>query len=72
MTLPVTAAMIALALAFAGFSGWRGAQAARPHARPRLIPWRLLMLISVTVVIALLVHAVGLVRDPGGLAADGA
>jgi len=42
MTVPVSAALAALCLALAILFGWRGARAARPHAEPRLVPWRLL------------------------------
>jgi hypothetical protein len=65
MNLPVTSALAALCLALTVFCGWRGARASRPNAEPRLIPWRLLMLIAFTGMVALLVHAVSLVRDPG-------
>ncbi len=68
MTLPVTAALAALFLAMSLFCGWRGAQAARPHAEPRLVPWRFLMLLAFTGMIAMLVHVVTLIRDPGGAA----
>jgi len=66
MTLPVTAALAALFLALTVLCGWRGAQAARPHTEPRLIPWRFLMLVAFTGMVAFLVHLVNLIRDPGG------
>lgn len=65
MTVPVTAALAVLFMAITLLCGWRGARAARPHAEPRLIPWRFLMLVAFTGMVALLVHLVNLVRDPG-------
>ena len=64
MTIPVTAALAAAFMALTVFCGWRGARASRPLAAPRLIPWRFLMLIAFTGVVAMLVHVVSLVRDP--------
>ena len=66
MTLPVTAALAGLCLALTVLFGWRGARASRPHAEPRLIPWRLLMLIAFTAMVAMLAHVANLLRDPGG------
>jgi hypothetical protein len=66
MTLTVTAALAGLFLALTVFCGWRGARTSRPLAPPRLIPWRFLMLLAFTGVVAMLVHLVSLVRDPGG------
>lgn len=66
MTVSVTAALAALCLALAILFGWQGARAARPHAGPRLVPWRFLMLIAFTGMVAMLVHLVDLIRDPGG------
>ena len=68
MTVPVTAALAALCLALAVLFGWRGARAARPHAEPRLVPWRFLMLVAFTGMVAMLVHLVNLVRGAGGAA----
>jgi hypothetical protein len=67
MTVPVTAALAGLFLVLAVFFGWRGARAARPHAEPRLVPWRFLMMIAFTGMIAMLVHLVNLVRGDGGV-----
>ncbi len=66
MSVPTTAALAGLCFVLAVLFGWRGARAARPHAPPRLIPWRFLMLIAFTGMVAMLVHLVNLVRDPGG------
>ena len=66
MTVPVTAALAGLCLVLAVLFGWRGALAARPHAEPRLVPWRFLMLLAFTGMVAMLVHLVNLVRGEGG------
>jgi hypothetical protein len=66
VTVPVTATLAALCLLLTVLFGWRGARAARPHAEPRLTPWRLLMLVAFTGMVAMLVHLVNLIRDPGG------
>ena len=65
MTVPVTAALAAVFLILAAFAGWRGARAARPHAEPRLVPWRFLMLVAFTGMVAMLVHLVNLARGAG-------
>ena len=66
MTIAVTAALAGLCLALNVLCGWRGAQAARPHAKPRMIPWRFLMLVAFTAMVAFLVHLVTLIREPNG------
>ena len=66
MTLPVTASLAALFLGLTVFTGWRGARAARPLTAPRLAPWRFLMLLAFTGMVAMLVHLVTLIRQPGG------
>ena len=65
MTFPVTAALAAAFLVLTALFGWRGARTARPHQPPRLIPWRFLMLLAFTAMVAMLVHLVTLVREPG-------
>jgi hypothetical protein len=67
MTLPVTAVLAAFCLLLAVLFGWLGARPARPHRAPRLVPWRFLMLLAFTGMIALLVHVVALLRDPLGV-----
>ncbi len=64
MTLPVTAVLAGLFLVLTVLCGWLGARASRPLTAPRLVPWRFLMLIAFTGVVAMLVHIVSLVRDP--------
>ena len=67
MSLPVTADLDGFCLALTILCGWFGARPARPHRAPRLVPWRFLMLLSFTGMVALLVHVVSLLRDPLGL-----
>lgn len=67
LNLSPTLALAGLFAVLTVFCGWRGARKARPHTHPRMIPWRLLMLVAFTGVVAMLVHVVTLVRDPGGL-----
>ncbi|MEP6968138.1 MAG: hypothetical protein ABI906_08660 [Pseudomonadota bacterium] len=62
MTLTLTAAIAALAAALTVLFGWLGARPARPLAAPRLVPWRLLMVLAFAATVAMLVHAVALVR----------
>jgi hypothetical protein len=66
MTIPVTSALAGLCLALTVLFGWRGARASRPHVAPRLVPWRFLMLVAFTGMVAMLVHLVNLFRGPGG------
>jgi hypothetical protein len=68
MTVPVTAALAGVCFLLAVFFGWRGARAARPHTEPRLVPWRFLMLIAFTGMVAMLVHLVNLIRGDSGAA----
>jgi hypothetical protein len=64
MNMQATAILAGLALAATVLFGWLGARPARPLARPRMAPWRVLMLLAFTLMIALLVHVVGLLRGP--------
>jgi len=66
MTLTVTAFLAGLCLTLTVLFGWLGARPSRPLAAPRLAPWRLLMLIAFTGLVAMLVHIVTLLRNPGG------
>jgi hypothetical protein len=62
VTLPLTLGLAAVALGLAVLFGWLGARPAKPLAAPRLTPWRLLMMLSFAVMVAALVHVIGLVR----------
>jgi uncharacterized membrane protein YsdA (DUF1294 family) len=66
MPLIPTLIATAFALALTVLFGWLGARPARLFARPRLVPWRFLMLLAFTMVIATLVHAVALLRATNG------
>ncbi|OYX36488.1 MAG: hypothetical protein B7Y99_01800 [Caulobacterales bacterium 32-69-10] len=73
MDWPVTLALAAATAAFAAFCGWRGAQPPDFVRGPRLVPWRLLMVLSVFGLVVLLVHLANLAgvttggaREPGG------
>ena len=62
MNLPTTLAFTSIALILTAFFGWRGAQPSRP-GRIRLAPWRLMMLLAFTGLIAMAVHLVTLTRE---------
>lgn len=60
MSLNVTLALTAAFLTLGLFAGWRGARPPNPHAGPRMIPWRLIMLLSAAGVMLMLVHLLNL------------
>ncbi len=62
VTLGLAAGFLTLTLVF----GWMGARPAKPLARPRLVPWRFLMLLAFVGTLATLVHVVALVRGASG------
>jgi hypothetical protein len=66
MTLPVTIVLIALFAAIAVACGWRGARPPNPHAGPRMMPWRFLMIACAAVVLMLVVHVVNLLGATTG------
>jgi len=61
MTLPITLVLMLATVAFTVFCGWMGARP-RDYAKPRLVPWQFLMLLSAAVVLILLV---GLLNELG-------
>lgn len=61
LTSVAAAACLLLTVAF----GWMGARASRP-GRVRLAPWRFMMLLAFTALIAMTVHLVTLVREGDG------
>ena len=61
LTLTFAGAALALTVLF----GALGARPARPLAAPRLMPWRFMMLLAFLGVVAMLVHAVALLRAGG-------
>jgi len=66
MDMPLT---FALTVGFGGlavFCGWRGAQPPNVIKGPRIMPWRMLMLLSAAACILMLVHLVNLAGVPTG------
>jgi len=60
MDWPATLALVGAVAAFAAFCGWRGARPPDLVRGPRMIPWRLLMVLSFFVLLLLLVHLANL------------
>jgi hypothetical protein len=65
MNLPLTLTLAGVALALTILFGALGARPVRPLAAPRLIPWRFMMMLAFLGVVAMLVHAVALLRTGG-------
>lgn len=55
-TLTITAAFVGLT----AFAAWRGARPPNLIRGPRMIPWRMVMVVSAAVVLYLLVHLAAL------------
>jgi hypothetical protein len=62
VSLAWTAVLAGIAAAIAVFSGWMGARPARALSAPRLVPWRLVMLLAFAVAVIALGHAVSLIK----------
>jgi hypothetical protein len=60
--MPLTIALSAITLLLAVFCGWRGARPPDFRAQPRIIPYRLLMLLFGATFLSLLTHLVGFFR----------
>ncbi len=60
MSLSLTLALTAALLGLAAFAAWRGARAPNPHRGPRMIPWRLIMLLAAAGAILMIVHLANL------------
>jgi hypothetical protein len=56
----VTWGIVAAGVAVGVFAGWRGARWPDPRRGPRLVPWRLIMLLAAAVVLLALTHMVNL------------
>jgi hypothetical protein len=56
MSLTLTLILAAGVLALAVFAGWRGALPWDPRKGVRMVPWRLIMMMSGAVLTILLVH----------------
>jgi hypothetical protein len=61
MSLPVTLVLLLASVGFTVFCGWMGARP-RDYAKPRLVPWQFLMLLSAALV---LIMIVGLLNELG-------
>lgn len=55
-----TLALAMTCLALALFSGWRGALPADPKRGVRLVPWRLIMMLSAALLFLLVIHMIKL------------
>ena len=64
MSLSVTLALIVAAVALTVFAGWRGARPWDPRKGVRMIPWRVIMLLSATAVFILAIHLAALMGMP--------
>jgi hypothetical protein len=62
MNLTATAILGGAALAIAVLCGWLGARPAKALSAPRLVPWRLAMLLAFAVGVIALGHAVALLK----------
>jgi hypothetical protein len=60
MDFPLTLAISAGLLALTVGAGWLGARPPNPHKGPRLVPWRLIMLLSAAVLMVVLAHLLNL------------
>lgn len=60
MSWTATLVSLALGLALAVFCGWRGAQTPNLVRGPRLVPYRLIMVLSSAWTLLMLVHVVNL------------
>jgi len=60
MTFGTTLVALLAFLALAVFCGWRGGRNPDPKSGPRLIPWRLIMVLAAAAVFLLIVHLAGL------------
>ena len=60
MDLPLTSALLAGLVALAVFCGWRGARPPDPRRGPRLVPWRVLMMLSASGALLFVVHLINL------------
>jgi len=64
MSLPLTLALLAAAVALAVFAGWRGSLPWDPRRGVRMAPWRFIMLLSGAVILILVIHVGTLLGVP--------
>ena len=55
MSMTLTLSLLAGALIVAGFSGWMGARPS-DFLKPRMVPWRFIMLLAGALAFLLLIH----------------
>jgi hypothetical protein len=60
MGLTLTLVIAAAAAMLAALFGWLGARKPDPGRAPRLVPWRMLMVLAATAVLLMIVHAANL------------
>ena len=56
MSLPLTLALLAAALALAIFAGWRGSRPWDLRRGVRMVPWRFIMLLCGALILVLAIH----------------
>jgi hypothetical protein len=64
MDLNVTIGLAAGLATLAAFAGWRGARPPDPKRGPRLMPWRMLMLLAAAGFVFTAGHLVALLKAP--------
>jgi hypothetical protein len=64
MDLNATIALSAALAALAALAGWRGARPPDPKRGPRLMPWRLMMLLCAAGFVFAAGHLVALLKGP--------
>jgi hypothetical protein len=55
----ITLALIAVAIGLAALFGWLGGRPANPLKGPRMVPYRLLMILCAAAVLVLVTHLAG-------------
>ena len=55
MSMTLTLSLLAAALIVGGFAGWRGARPS-DFLKPRMVPWRFIMLLAGAFAFLLLIH----------------
>jgi hypothetical protein len=60
--LSVTIALFASGLGFTALFGWLGARPPRDFTRPRMVPWRLLMLLGAALTALTATHLISLLK----------